>query len=125
MVPKGVRITRLPCSSVPDGGIFCCAGLAAAGFALVEVARCCAGTGEAALDWAAGCEEEAGVEGETGVTDVRTAVPDATLTGVPPLDPPPKETTRVDRMLVFPPCVLFEPSCSGMISFRVPLSRTI
>ena len=119
MVPKGVRITRLPCSSVPDGGIFCCPGLTAVGFALVGVARCCAGAGEMAMDWAAGVGEE------TGVTVVRTAVPDATLMGVPPLVPPPKETTRVDRMLVFPPCVRFEPSCSGMISFRVPLSRTI
>ena len=78
-----------------------------------------------AMAWAADVEEETGVAEETGVTVVRTEVPAATLTGVPPLDPPPKETTRVDRMLVFPPCDRFEPSCSGIISFRVPLSRTI
>ena len=69
--------------------------------------------------------EVSAVAVSTGATDVRTKLPVAIFTGDPPLLPPPMPMTRVDRIDVFPDGPRFEPSCNGMISFRVPLSRTI
>ena len=108
---------RLPCESVPVFG-FCCAGCPVAGCAGVEEVRCCI--------VAAGLPADGVAEvGEPAEAAVDRPAPPETVTGAPPLDAPPKETTRVDRMGVFPPWVRLEPSCNGMISFRVPLSRTI
>ena len=68
------------------------------------------------------------VGADPGVVAARpeTGLAPTIATGMPPVTvPPPMETTRVDRMGVFPPCCLLEPSCNGMISLRAPLSSTI
>lgn len=110
--PKGVCIICTP-GVVEDPG--CTVGVGAAGVGGAAFVR-------------AGAEAAGAIP--IGATEVfggaAAAGPPETLIGVPPvIPPPPMGTTRVDRIGVFPCCVRFDPSCSGIISFRVPLSRTI
>ena len=120
--PKGVRMMRRPCASVSADGTCAGGGFVCGGF--VCVVRCCTPTGRTAT----GCtvvDPGAGV-GNPAIRPAAGLPPPTTITGVPPvIGPPPNETTRVDSMGVFPVCGFLEPSCRGMISFRVPLSRTM
>ena len=119
ILPKGVRIMRLPCASVSAVGTCGCAGVT-----FVGGVRCGPATGKLPTGWGMLPEADA----DTGAVAVRpeTGLAPTTTTGIPPVTaPPPMETTRVDRMDVFPACGLLEPSCNGMISLRVPLSKTM